>query len=282
MNRVFKSLALTLLAALLIGCGADPHTDTTATTQEEEILLPPAWTTPTNQYLTEDRTRFRVIGDTLYWDVQDPTDPSNNAEWLCHEIPFTEIIGSDSYTCPVRYRPLRMGYVDEDRQILYLAFDRPVRYADETHPDYFYVAHFLYLSKDGGRTWTPMASPTMSDRKDSLSEIRFHPSGVGYLSIWKYPGDCLDEIYITEDGGQSWTKPEPIDIPVVYFNARVTDMFCTLTETGAIRLTYEVGIYYGHQSGLVFSQWIYEKMPGEGVWTRLSEMPPVPVYPEGK
>ena len=127
-----------------------------------------------------------------------------------------------------------------------------------------------------------MTSPTMSDRKDSLSEIQFHPNGVGYLSIWKYPGDCLDEIYITEDGGQSWTKPKPIDIPAVYFNARVTDMFCTLTETGAIRLTYEVGIYYGHQSGRVFSQWIYEKMPGEGVWTRRSEMPPVPVYPEGK
>ena len=282
MTRVFQTLALILLAALLIGCGADPHTDTTATTQEEEILLPPAWTTPTNQYLTEDRTRFRVIGDTLYWDVQDPTDPSNNAEWLCHEIPLTEIIGNDTYTCPVRYRPLRMGYMDEDRQTLYLAFDRPVRYADETHPDYFYVAHFLYLSEDGGRTWTPMTSPTMSGRKDSLSEIQFHPSGVGYLSIWKYPGDCLDEIYITEDSGKSWTKPEPLDIPAVYFSARVTDMFCTLTETGAIRLTYEVGIYYGHQSGLVFSQWIFEKMPGEGVWTRLSEMPPVPVYPEGK
>ena len=282
MSRVFKSLALTLLAALLIGCGADPHTDTIATTQEEEILLPPAWTTPTNQYLTEDRTRFRVIGDTLYWDVQDPTDPSNNAEWLCHEIPLTEIIGNDSYTCPVRYRPIRMGYMDAEKQTLYLAFDRPVRYADEVYPDYFYIAHFLYFSEDGGRTWTPMTSPTMSDRKDSLSEIQFHPSGIGYLSIWKHPGDDLDEIYITEDGGKSWTKPDPIDIPSVYFSASITDMFCTLTETGAIRLTYEVGIYYGHQSGLVFSQWIYEKMPGEGVWTRLSEMPPVPVYPEGK
>ena len=282
MSRVFQFLAITLLAALLIGCGTDPHTDTTATTQEEEILLPPIWTTPTNQYLTENRTRFRVIGDTLYWDVQDPTDPTNRAEWICHEIPLIEIIGNDNYTCPVRYRPLRMGFIDEDRQILYLAFDRPVRYADEAHPDYFYVAHFLYLSEDGGRTWTPMASPTMSGRKDSLTEIRFHPNGVGYLSIWKYPGDCLDEIYITEDGGKSWTKPEPLDIPAVYFNARVTDMFCTLIETGAIRLTYEVGIYYGHQSGLVISQWIYEKMPGEGVWTRLSEMPPVPVYPEGK
>ncbi len=282
MNRVFKFLALLLLTALLIGCGTAPHTDTAATTQEEKILLPPVWTTPTNQYLTEDRTRFRMIGDTLYWDVQDPTDPSVNAAWICNEIPVDEIIAKDVDHCPVRYRPLRMGYMDAEKQTLYLAFDRPVRYGNEVYPDYFYIAHFLYFSEDGGRTWTPMTSPTMSGRKDSLSEIQFHPSGSGYLSIWKYPGDCLDEIYITEDGGKSWTKPDPLDIPAVYFNARIADMFCTLTETGAIRLTYEVLIYYGHQTGTVVTQWIYEKMPGEGIWTRLSEMPPVPVYLDGK
>lgn len=282
MKRIFKSLALLLLAALLIGCSTDPHTDTTTTAQTEETSIPPEWMTPTNQYVTENRTRFRMIGDTLYWDVQDPTDPSNNAEWICHEIPLAEIIGNDSFTCPARYYPLRMGYIDTEQQTLYLAFDRPVRYADETYSDSFYVAHFLYHSKDGGRTWIPMTSPVISDSRDRLSEVKFHQSGIGYLSIGQYPGDTLDEIYITEDGGQSWTCPNPLELPSVYFNADITDKSCSLTEDGTIRLTYQVSIYYGHHQGRMTYPLIYEKIPGEGAWTSLGEMPPIPIYPDGK
>lgn len=277
MNRLFKTLTLSLLAALLIGCGAEPHTDTATTAQAEEISLPPVWTTPTNQFVTEERTRFRMIGDTLYWDVQDPSDPSINAEWICNEIPISEIIGNDTYTCPVRYYPLRMGYMDAEHRTLYLAFDRPVRYAD-----YFYVAHFLYLTTDGGRTWTAMTSPTMSGNKDSLSEVDFRENGVGYLSIWQYPGDTLDEIYITEDGGQSWTLADPLTIPPEYFNARCHSKTCSMAEDGTIRMEYEVSIYYGHQTGKVIYPWIYERKPSEGTWTLLTDLPPIPVYPDGK
>ena len=284
MNRVFKSLALTLLAALLIGCGADPHTDTTATTQEEEILLPPIWTTPTNQYLTEDRTRFRVIGDTLYWDVQDPTDPSNNAEWLCHEIPFTEIIGNDSYTCPVRYYPLRMGYMDAEKQTLYLAFDRPVRYADETHPDYFYVAHFLYLSKDGGRTWTPMASPTMSGRKDNMSAVCFNKNGKGCIAIHQY-GDvdfAFYEIYLTDDFGATWTQTVLPTAPKGYSVRSSYIQRCRIDDKGTVHLDYHVNTCYDLEAGRVDDVWTYQKSPSDADWTLVNDLPPAPVTTGGK
>lgn len=282
MRSIFKSLTLLLLVTLLLGCGTPPTFPAETTSSISQITLPPLWVTPTNQFLTEDRTRFRMIGDTLYWDVQDPTDPSNSAKWIRNEIPIREIIDNEDFVCPVRSRPLRMGYMDREKQILYLAFDRPVRYADETHPDGFYIAHFLYRSEDGGRTWTPMTSPTMSETRDSLSEIRFHPSGSGYLSVWRYPGDGPNEIFITEDGGQSWSIPEPLHLPSVYFSASIMDKTCTLDEDGTIRLTYEVKIYYGHQTGSLTYLLVYEKVPGEGVWTFLSEMPPIPVYPDGK
>ena len=282
MNRVFKSLALLLLTALLIGCGTAPHTDTAATTPEEKILLPPVWTTPTNQYLTEDRTRFRMIGDTLYWDVQDPTGSSD--EWICCEIPVDEIIGNNNYHCPVRYYPLRMGYTDEKRQTLYLAFDRPVRYADETHPDDFYVAHFLYLSEDGGRTWTPMTSPTVSGRKDRMSAVCFHKKGAGCIAISQYAGEDFSsyEIYITYDNGKTWAQAPLPKAPEGYSVQHPHIQSCRIDDSGAVQLDYYVNICYDLDEGWVEDIWTYQKSPSDTGWTLITNLPPAPVYPDGK
>lgn len=281
-----------LLAALVLalnGCRADTgdQTDGTGETTEEttvtevettaqtEPVVPPEWTYASNQYITDEGVRFRLVGDHMFFEY----DATGEQKWDTYAIAIEDMRDGywlNSLTC------MFFGQLDEEGKKLWLAFGEPYE-----APNYASGrTHFLYFSEDGGQTWLPTNVPALQDNGIitflNLTVADVNANGVAcmvmdrYNSVFSYV-----EVYCSWDFGNTWTRIS-VEHQLYGYSERITD--CRVLDDGTIQIDLQKSICYDPAEGMVTDIFIYEKKPTAEKFTLVNEIPPgtTPTWPEAK